>query len=284
MSDLQAPPRHVPTLLALRCLVGGRTQQLCWLVLSVLLALMLYGGSFAELGRWMSFKGERGNTSAEIVRVEETNSEENDASVFAYSFRYEVDGQAYEEESYIRDTGSGGHRPGDKLPAEYLLNDPGFARLLGMRVIESGFFVFLALGVLLLGLLGTIGFEIMKGAKGCYLLARGATGTAEFVLAEELADNWHRLTFRFDIPDGRKQTIQVRTKNPRRLMDDDKERVLYASSAPEFAVMFDTLPGGAAVTKAGGLAPGSLSQTLQVFLLPGLAILLGLVGFMVVIA
>lgn len=280
LKELQPPPRDVPIEVKIKCLFGGFLPQFGWGFFSFGMLFMLIFGIVGEIPQGMAreaaFKGAHGKVQGVITAARETNASENETEIVYYQFDYQVNGTKYSGESYV----TGWQYDVDQqATVEYLSSDPGLARLEQGRWSQFAPWVLLIIGIFpAVGLL-MVGLSLPHGLRSAKLLERGmvAYGT----LTDKQPTNTrindqtvYELTFKFTAEStGREHLAKARTHEPEVLEDEEEEPLLYLPSFPDFAVLFDNLPGTPSVDPRGRLQGGSMLSALLYLATPALGIL-----------
>lgn len=280
LKDLQPPPRDVPVAVKIKCLFGGFLQQFGWGFFSFGMLFVLVFGIVGEIPQGMAreaaFKGSHGKVQGVITAARETNASENETDIVYYQFDYQVDGTKYSGESYVTGWLYEVDQP---APVEYLISDPGLGRLETGRWSQFAPWVLLLIGIFpAVGLL-MVGLSLPHGLRAAKLLEKGmvAYGT----LTDKEATNTrindqtvYELTFKFTAEStGREHLAKARTHQPEVLEDEEQEPLLYMPSFPDYAVLFDDLPGAPTVDPRGRFQGGSTLSALLYLATPVLGIL-----------
>jgi hypothetical protein len=220
----------------------------------------------------MAFRGEKALVTGTITRAEETNASENETEIVYYQFQYVVNGETYGGESY---TTGWRYDQEQNAQIEYLKSDPGLARLVDGRWSQFPVWVVFLIGIFPgIGAL-FIGGAMAKGFRALRLLRYGQVAHGRLINKEATnvsvnEQTVYALTFRFTAEStGREHTVVARTHQTHLLEDEEEEPLLYLPSHPEYAFLFDNLPGAPTVNQRGYLE-GSLLGGLVYLVLPTL--------------
>ncbi|MCO7224284.1 DUF3592 domain-containing protein [Pleionea sp. CnH1-48] len=235
--------RTLPIATRLKILFGGATNQGAWLFFGFSCIFFWIFAATADLS-FIYYQGEVKKTQGQIFESYETNLEVNERSVYAYHYRFFLEGQGeFEDVSY-----SSGRRygSGDNVTIEYPAGSPDKSRIAGLRRSEMGPWAALIGVFAFVGLLWLL-LKLKASIKVTSLLKRGVIGEAVLASKErtntEINDQTvYKLTFRFTDEKGDEHETVVKTHQTRALTDNKKEPVIYNPDKPDDAAMLDALP------------------------------------------
>ncbi len=281
-NSLALPPRRIPWLVRCRVLFGGLFNQFgwFWLGFSMIFVVVFVGGSVKAL----SFSLATLKTApGEVLRVEATNSSENDRTVYEIAYIFRIDQLEAEYYGVSYTTAYNSFAAGQPVEVEYDVAKPASSRIRGTRVSTFG------LGVLFVLIFPIIGVVLLAGGvrlgiRGLRLLRMGNVAQGTLVGKEPTGTRINnqmvfKLTFDFADSNGMRHQASAKTHVPYTLEDEATERVLYDPSNPSYAVLFDNLPGQPEVDLLGRILPGSLLQSVKFLIFPLLTLLITLLMF-----
>ena len=118
--------------------------------------------------------------------------------------------------------------------------------------------------------------SLRQRRRSVRLLAHGRIGFATLTEKQELrgrrSSKLYVLRFSFD-DHGVTRTIEVRTYQPRALIDDRSEQIVYLPDEPDRAELVDALPGQPRVSLDGTIAPHGAASAVMGLTLFVLALL-----------
>jgi hypothetical protein len=280
-ATLTPPPRSIPWPVCGRVLFGGVVNQFgwAWLAFSMFFVTIAIGSSGLKD---VFFSVSRIETAPGVVlNVEETNSSENDQSI--YAIRYTFRDQREADYSGVSYTTSFAFAEGQNVQVEYQAATPATSRIRGTRVSPFGRGIMIMLLFPLIGVLLLAG-GLRLGIRGLRLLRSGAMAQGTLVskqrtntrINEQMV---YKLTFDFVDATGSHYQTSAKTHRPETLEDESMERVLYDPGNPSYAVLFDNLPGQPAVDELGRILPGSLLKTGLIMILPAVTLLIVVLMF-----
>ena len=274
---LAPPPRSIPLTVCGRGLFGGFINQFGWLWLgfSLVFVWIFVGGAGVKN---LLFNFSQPETAPGVVlRTEETNASENDRSVYAIHYIFRVDQR--EAEYYgVSYTTAYSYAEGQAVEVEYDPAAPATSRVRGTRISTFGMGV---LWILLFPLIGLafVGYGLRRGIKGLRLLRSGnmASGTLigkQRTNARVNEQMVYKLTFEFADSQAIRYQTRVKTHIPENLEDEATERILYDPRNPNYAVLFDDLPGRPEVDQLGRILPSGLLGSGLLLFFPALTLLI----------
>jgi hypothetical protein len=213
-------------------------------------------------------------TGCERTRASEGGSKGRSGTpIYANRWTFERGGERFEGVSYAL----GRCVPaGSAVRMEYLPDDPGVARIAGMRRAIFGPELLFAALFPLVGI-GMVVFAWRDRSRALRLLVHGHVGHGTLVGEEQTRVSVNKrpvMKLRFDLVTeaGSHHEAVVRTHRTELLKDDPRERLLYDPAAPEVAVAWDLLPGPPRVDATGALEAPGLLGSLGAVLLPVAAV------------
>lgn len=193
---------------------------------------------------FVTFSGELVTVPGIFVSENSTNVEVNEESVWAYHYKYVVNGDTLSGVSYGR-YGLPGFK--NQLVVEYKAENPAISRLQGMSNKEMPWMVAITLLFPLAGLI-IAGIGYAKGLKSVSLLKIGVPAFGKLIRKiptnTTINENTvYRCVFEFLDERGQRHTMETKTHLTHVLEDDALEELLYDPDRPEFAITLDDLPG-----------------------------------------
>ncbi len=283
-NSLALPPRRIPWLVRCRVLFGGMFNQFAWFWLgfSMIFVAAFVGGS-APKAVLFSFATLE-TAPGEVLRVESTNSSENDRTIYAIRYLFRIDQREAEYYGVSYTTAYNSFAEGQAVEVEYDAANPASSRIRGTRLSTFG------LGVLFVLIFPIIGVVLLAGGvslgiRGMRLLRMGYVAQGTLIGKEPTGTRInnqmvYKLTFDFADSNGMRYQTSAKTHVPYTLEDEVSERVLYDPRNPSYAVLFDNLPGRPEVDMLGRILPGSPLQSAMVLILPLLTLLITLLMFL----
>ncbi len=275
---LGMPPRPIPLLVRGRLLFGGFMNQFGWLWLAFsMIFVLIFIGKSGLKGLVFSFS-ERALAPGQVLRVEETNSSENDSTIYAirYLFRVEQQEAEYYGVSYTKNYFS--FAEGQQVQVEYHVATPANSRIQGTRMSPFGNSIACMMLFPLIGVVTIFG-GMRLGIRNLRLLKHGHTAQGTLIRKEPTNTRIneqivYKLIFEFVDAGGMRQQAIAKSHQTHTLEDEETERVLYDPKNPSAAVLLDNLPGRPAVDGLGRILPGSPLTAGLVLIFPALAVLL----------
>jgi len=291
LSSLTSPPRPLGMFLRTQLILGGAIGYFGWMWFSFSMIFWLVIGATPQLmTEIFAMTDSSASTEGVVVDWRDTNTEINDQTVERISFRYTIDGMAYEADVEVLE--SQARRLGDEynmdigrsVPVEYLVGKPHIARIPGAAWgVQSWFFVGFILLFLGIGL--ALAFaNAKKGLKACHVLRHGKLAWGTYSHKEDSGGRIneeivYRYFFSFKADDGKEYQVSHSTHKPDTILDEDQEPLLYDPDQPSQGVVIDGLPGGPRITGGGGFTSRSPILGIAALILPGIAALLVLASF-----
>ena len=278
--DLDLHPREVPFSVRYQLMFGGFFNQFGWFFLGFGLVFFWIFTLNAEFSSLYYFRGELETAPGTVLVTEPTSFSEGGSKhsrgrrIYAMHYSFSPLGEGeYGGTSYA--TGER-FRKGDSVTVEYPKGNPSVSRIQGMRrAILSSWAALVGIFPLVGG--GFIIAGLRNGIKANRLLANGKVGVG--VLKSKVPTNTrinnqtvYKLTFEFAAEDGMTYEVITRTHIPSRLQDEKKERLLYDSFRPSYAVMLDNLPGSPTIDERGEIHAERWGKALLVLIVPFLSI------------
>jgi len=241
---LAEPPRRVPWTVIASAIPGmiGRFGAIFFLF--GMLFVVIFSGDVRPLDE-VRLNSVSTTATATVTEVRETNSEENDVSVYEYRFTFRARNEA-EIKGTSYSTGQI-YSKGERVPVTYLPDKPTVAQLQDTRHTEFPWWT-----VLLVGLFPFIGGVMLfagtlSGWRQVRLLALGRLAYARWINVTPTNTSVNdqpvmKYTFEFQAEDG--QTYQGNSKSlPKaQLGDEANEPVLYLPANPDRAMLLDAVP------------------------------------------
>ena len=274
---LTPPPRDLPPVLAARLRLGSGASQTGWLVLAFGSIFFWAVAWHGDLSGWRFRPDTAGRTIGLVLDCRDTHYSvgrsrggSRGTPVYENRYRYAVNDAPLEGRSYA----TGVCSAGSSVPVEYLLSQPGFSRIAGMRRDLLGPWAALAAIIPAAGL-AMILAGLVKGRSHARLLRAGMAAAGRLVKktatgARTNGRMVYRMTFEFKAKNGAPGSTTLRANRPERLEDDSRELVLYDPEDLRKAVLVDSLPGNLNVDDRGEL---TASRSIGFLILPAIAIL-----------
>jgi len=246
---LRLAPRAVPRQLVWRLWFGTSLAKIGWFFAGV---GMVFTFVFLPRSELLAPDYDRSGT-ATIIGVEATNSSENDEAIYRVDYTFtDDDGVARTGASYTKDSSVRGDHP-----VEYLADDPGKSRLVGMRSRPFGWWVVFVLLFPIVGL-GMAIPQLVAGHRATRLLRFGVETHGTLLVKKATSvtvDNMSimALTFEYQVG-GRPYRTTVKTLETSMLEDDAQEPMIYDPQDPSRATTLDHLPGSPKISADGEIA------------------------------
>ena len=256
---LATPPRAVSPRLAAQLLLSGMNSQIGWLLFGFGSIFFWGFAAHADLSGWRFRPGAIAYVSGQSLDCTDTHysvggsDHSRGTPVYANRYSYVVGHQSFEAVSYA----TGDCRAGGPVDVEYLLVNPGYSRISGMRRD------FLGPWALLVAILPGAGLAwviagLVKGRRALRLLREGMATTArlsESALTSATVNNRvvYRMTFEYAGPMGATEQLTVRTNLPGHL--EGPQLVLCDPLDGRIAVLFNNLPGPPTLDPTGQPVP-----------------------------
>ena len=182
---------------------------------------------------------------ARITYANSTNASINEEEVYKYSFTYNTpDGGTYSNVGYSTGQYYG---EGDTIIVRYKSNKPSISKAEELR--ESSFPPIVSLFTLIFPLIGLIMFFFgaKKSLNSIRILKIGEVAYGIFLHKEPTntkinEQTVYKLTFEFTAKDNKTYKTISKTHKYQRLLDEEKEKLVYDPNNPENAVLLDALP------------------------------------------
>jgi hypothetical protein len=276
LQRLHAPPRDVHPLVTWQMKLGGPMSQVGWLIFGFGSIFFWMFAWKADLSGWRFF-AKTGRVSAQAVECRDTRYSvggsrgSRGTPIYANRYQYLVHGEPFSGVSYA--TGecvSSGRR----VMVEYLLAQPNYSRIIGMRHGLLSPWALLAVLFPAAGLASVIA-GLRSGALRAYLLREGVAVpgrvTGKDMTGTKINGNMlYRVYVEYTAHNGITFQTMVKTTTPELLEDDERESVLYDPVRPESAVPIDGLPGKLALDDLGNF---QIAGRKGFLILPGLSVL-----------
>ncbi|MFN7996264.1 MAG: hypothetical protein U0Q18_21815 [Bryobacteraceae bacterium] len=273
---LAPAPRFIPPLLQWQLLLASPASQIGWVILgfgSIFIWGFLphadFSGPRFRPRETAEVRGE--SLDCRTTRFTEGGSKTRRGTpIYENRYRYTIGVKTYESSSYAK----GQCLAGGPVRVEYLIRQPDFSRVAGMRrkplsPASSLIALFPATG------LAMILAGVWKGRRSIRLLRNGSPAVARFLKKEPTRTRVnnrlvYRMTFEYTAQNGMLGNAVLRSNRPERLEKKPGTLLLYAPENLNDVVFVDTLPGRIWLAEAGQPAPGG---SLAYLILPALAIL-----------
>ena len=236
-------PRQISIPERLAILSGGFMSQFGWIFFGFGMIFFWVFVMNSTVTHWFSFRN-WADGEGTVLRIEETNAEENEENVYELIYEYKVNGQSYTGRSYS--TGYA-YSEGQTVPIEYDLDYPEESRVHGLRRAMFGWEVIFVVIFPLIGLIFIlVGFR--TNMKSLDLLINGKFASGKMTSKEPTntrinEQTVYKYTFEFEADNGRTYEATGKTHLTHLLEDEETERLIYAPNDPAYSTMFDTIPG-----------------------------------------
>lgn len=253
--QLANAPRAVPSVTRRKLLFGGNGNQVGWVFAAFGMMGFWAIGLNCELWNIFTFAGSSDFTSGQVTDVQETNTSENDQTIYEVDYLYTVDGREYRGASFGT---SAYFDPGEPVSVEYLVDDPGSSRIEGMRRYRFSWWAIFVIIFPAIGL-GIVGFGIRDGRRSIHILTHGRPTMGRMVSKQTTgveSDDvpQYEVFFEYTDDQGRTGKGSIKTYDLSTVEDDERERLLYDPANPASIVAFDALPGNVTIDARGELA------------------------------
>ncbi len=241
---LADPPRRVPWTVIAAAIPGMIGSMGALFFLFGMLFVVIFSGDVRPLEE-LRLSSATTTATATVTDVRETNSTENDVSVYEYRFTFrtpnetDVTGKSYS-------TGRIWSK-GERVPVTYLPDKPGVAQLQDTRHTEFpwwtallvGIFPFIGGVMLLLGAL--------SGWRQIRLLALGRLAYARWINVTATSTTVNdqpvmKYAFEFQAEDGQMYQGHSKSLPKAQLGDEANEPVLYLPANPDRSMLLDAVP------------------------------------------
>jgi hypothetical protein len=241
---LADPPRRVPWTVIAAAMPGliGSIGALFFLFGMVF--VVIFAGDIHPLDE-VRLGSSTATAMATVTDVRETNSTENDVTVYEYRFTFrakneaEIDGKSYST-GRIWSTG-------ERVPVTYLPDKPGVAQLQDTRHTQFPGWVGLIIGIfpLIGGVMLLVG--ALNGWRQIRLLRTGRLAYARWinVTPTNMSINDQpvmKYAFEFQAEDGQAYQGNSKSLPKAQLGDEANEPVLYWPTKPDHSMLLDALP------------------------------------------
>ena len=264
---LSPPPRRVPIALSIRVVLGGMLGQLGWFLVGfgfIFVWAFDAGGGVISAIR---FGGELATVEGTTTGRRDLNLSIDDEQAYETSYMFEVGGQTFAGVSYA----TGYYVPeGQRLPVEYRASDPTISRLQGMRASVMGLMIAFVFVIPLMGL-AFVRSGLISGLRARRLLSEGqlALGTLKSKEPTNTRVNEqtvYRMTFEFTAARGGTYEVVTNTHLATKLLDEERERLVYDPRSPSDATLLDDLPGRPRIDSRGNFQAGEANEALLALL------------------
>ena len=268
---LAPPPRAIPPSLYWRVRLGGVLPTIAWFMLTIggVLATVFVGNS--EWATMWRFRGGCARTTGTVAHIIKTDKSINNSQVMRVDFDFRALGQEHRARSY---THADVPAAGSTVEVEYVVDDPGAARIIGMRTAPFGKVVALIL-LFPLGATIAIAVALARSRRRLRLMQHGRSTWGILTDKSETSGrvNGRRvysLTFAFVDEAGDKRLATDLSHRSEFFGDDVARHVLYAPDS-EQACVADLIPGRPR-TANGEWLPAGATELLRVLIPPAIAI------------
>jgi len=214
------------------------------------------------------------DTKGVIVKIEETNMEENEASIYRYIYTYSANRREYTGRSYGR--GWQGYSEKSEVPIQYDVNEPTVSKIEGGRLAPFSSWVLFVCIFPLIGLIFIL-ISLRQNVKAVDLLQYGIVTwgkrkSREYTNMKVNEQTVFKYVFTFKAENGQEYEVAGKTHETYKLEDEGRERLIYDPEKPEFAILYDLIPHAPFMDRAGNIEqiPFKRAYTL---ILPGIVII-----------
>lgn len=267
--------RSMPASLAVAVAFGGVLPLIGWIVVGFTLIFCWVFVGQSDVASLYQFRGSLMNTTGQVTAVHETNSSEDDTTIYEYVFEYEISpGMPITDRCY---TPGRKYDVGMQVPVEYVPQTPPVARIKETRKAPFG------VAVLFVLLFPLIGFALVAGGytvglRTLSVLRRGKFATGRLVDKQPTNTTIndrkvYALTFEYTDDKGVVRRGTVNTHLTEKAEDDAEERLFYDPQNPANLRLVDLLPGKVQVNDNGEIQYGDAGGAfLRAILLPGIVL------------
>lgn len=274
--QLAPPPRVLPDSMAVRMLIGSVRSQIGWLVIGFG-SIFFWGFAWqGDYSGWRFNPHQARRTYGTVMFCRQTHMSEGGSKgrggtpIYENRYSYSVSSQPFEGSSYA----VGLCRAGATVEVQYLQQEPGFSRIVGMR--RQPLSPWAAMVALLPGtgvLMVLSGF--LRGRTHLRLLREGLPATARLVsknrtYAQTNGSSVYRLTFEYTPQSGGPRRTTIRDNRPSAFEGKGENLLLYDPADPGCAALLASMPGAIAAGARGQPATRASSAFL---ILPAIAVL-----------
>ncbi|MEM7232895.1 MAG: DUF3592 domain-containing protein [Planctomycetota bacterium] len=250
--------RRVPRTALARILFSGFISYFGWAFFGIGMIFFWLFVVPCEIWTIARFAGDLETAEGTVLFSEFTKVMENERTVHAIHYTFEVDSKPYQGTSYQARSS----KDGTSVTVEFPKGSPGSSRIQGMRAAPNSWpFVFA--GIFPFAGFFMVFFRLRRGLRAWKLLRSGEQGVA--VLAEKKSKDMeingqrvYEISFLFDTPQGANQVVKATTHRAERLEDDEEEVVLYMADDPSYAMLLDDMPGAPSIDDHGYVRPGRM--------------------------
>lgn len=278
-SFLAKPPRAVPLSVQLRLLFGGFSNQFGWIFFGFGMIFVWIFGFQCDPMALIDFSGELETAQGTIIKQTKTNMSEGGnehtpgTPIYLNEYKFGFENRTYEGKSYS--LGRKGQQ-GQNVVIEFPVGRPQRSRIHNMRTAVFPIFVLFVFIFPLIGLTFVL-VGMWNGRRAGKLLKIGEFTTGKLVSKEATNtkvndQRVYKLSFEFQTESGETKTAIAKTHQTEKLLDDDREPLLYDPLFPDKATLLDHLPGSPQIDHHGQITAKSPLTTLLCLFIPTLAI------------
>jgi hypothetical protein len=267
-----SPPRRLSIGASAQLLFGSAVAQIGWFLLalgSVFAWIFVPASDFSSMWR---FRGPLVAADGKVTHCEKTSyttgasRRRRGPPVYANYYTFEKGSGVSYATGTCADAGT-------MLTVEYVADNPAISRIVGMREKPLGGFV-VVIG-LIFPLIGGIiaGTAMRNGLQHAQVLCDGKPAAGKLIAKRATSTRINKrlvyeMEFQFVGEDSRFHNAKVRTHEPEKLEDEQRESMLYDPRHPSKAVVIDALPGRFATTGEGHVVSASIPRLTVAILLP----------------
>jgi hypothetical protein len=242
---LADPPRRVPFSVVAAAIPGTIGMLGAIFFLFGMLFVVIFSGDVRPLDELRLSSAMTTTAMATVTDVRETNSTENDVSVYEYRFTFRMpDETNVSGKSYS--TGQIWSK-GDRVPVTYLSDKPGVAQLQDTRHTEFPWWAMLLVGIFpfvggVMLIAGTLGgwrqIRLLMMGRLAYARWINVTPTNTTINSQPVM----KYTFEFQAEDGQSYQGNSKSLPKAQLGDEANEPVLYWPTNPDRSMLLDAVP------------------------------------------
>ncbi len=253
----QPPPRSIDLLSRATILFGGLLNIIGWSLLLFMSMMFWTIGIQSEAVYWFRpAAAEYRPGPASVEQVKPTNFSENDRLVYAFDYRYTVDGRAFSGTAYDV---AAALSPGQPVEVYYDPANPDDSYLPGLRRKPFSSWLLPFLAAFALPGLVLIAIQTRRNARFLRLLQNGAFTRGRLLHKKPTNTRInrrtvYRYTFGFEHK-GRTFEATGSTHHYERLEDEESEIILYDPHQPTANVVYDAQSNAPRIDGRGQLQP-----------------------------
>lgn len=244
--------RHIPLPLLIRMFFESNFLLLFgWIFFTFGSIIFCVFASISDFSDFVLSK-DSPRTQAIIYKKEYANARENRVSIYAYHYKFQVEGQEYTGISYGY---SSDYQVGNTATVIYKKGKPTYSRIENLRhkQFQPYFLLFIVIFPLIGGII--LAIAIPKVFSKIRILREGTMGEATFsgMKPTNTTVNKQRvMKMSFHLQSGGKTyTIHHNTHQTHKFFTDKPLKVLFLPHQPEKALLINSLPGSPEISEQG---------------------------------